>query len=88
MMGDLYGRCANSLFITMENSREESLVPRALAAGFDMNRPYHFDGNLDLPDQMDVLCSWVKKSKAKLVVIDTGRRRRRRRTGLTTADAR
>jgi KaiC/GvpD/RAD55 family RecA-like ATPase len=69
--GDLHHHPVNTLYITMENSREESLVPRAMAAGFDMNRFYHHDGNLDLPDQIDMLHSWVKRIEAKLVVIDT-----------------
>jgi hypothetical protein len=71
VMGDLHRRRVTTLYITMENSREESLAPRARAAGFDMSHLYHWGGNLDLPDQMDELRSWVKQIKAKLVVIDT-----------------
>jgi hypothetical protein len=71
VMGDLLGRHVNSLFVTMENSRQESLVPRAKAAGGDLSRLHHYGDSLDLPDQMDVLRAWVKKLKAKLVVIDT-----------------
>jgi hypothetical protein len=69
--GDLAGHPANTLYVTMENSRQESLVPRARAAGFEMSRFFHYDGSLDLPDQMDLLYSWVKKHKAKLAVLDT-----------------
>jgi hypothetical protein len=69
--GDLRGRHVNTLYITMENSRQESLAPRAQAAKFDMNRLFHWGGNLSLPDEMDKLRAWVKRHKAKLVVIDT-----------------
>lgn len=69
--GDLHGHPVNSLYITMENSPQESLAPRAIAAGFDRNRLFQYDGSLDLPDEMDKLRSTVKRHNAKLVVIDT-----------------
>src|SRR5215469_5591281 len=42
--GDLLGHPVDTLYITMENSREESLAPRAMAAGFDRNRFHHHGG--------------------------------------------
>jgi hypothetical protein len=71
VQGDLHYRRVNTLYITLENSRTESLVPRAEAAGFDLNRFFHCGDPLDLPDEMEKLRFWVKKFKAKLVVLDT-----------------
>ena len=69
--GSLEGKPTPILYITQENSREESMAPRAMAAGAAFERFFHWGGDLSLPGEIDVLRSMISKTKAKLCVLDT-----------------
>jgi hypothetical protein len=69
--GDLEGRPSHVLYCTLENSRSESLMPRATAAGADTKRFQHWGGDLSIPAEIDVLRTWIGQTRAKLVVLDT-----------------
>jgi hypothetical protein len=69
--GELEGTPSTILYITRENTREESIGPRARAARAVESLFLTCDDELQLPDDIEELRSLIFREKAKLVVLDT-----------------
>jgi len=83
LQGDLHGEPSQVLYVSAEDSLEHTLVPRFLAAGGDPHRIHFFqhkqkstrngeeqDPSIQLPDDIPVVDEWLKRSGARLVVLD------------------
>ena len=81
--GDLAERPVEALYISLEDSLEHTLTPRAIAAGADLSHlhffqsvkssSYHGDDErpgFQVPDDLPLLDSWLQRQEARLVVID------------------
>lgn len=75
--GELGGTPAASLFLTAEDSREHTVLPRLVAAGAELEQvffpPPAADGlerTVRLPDDVDYLRELITRTTAKLVVFD------------------
>jgi hypothetical protein len=69
--GDLEGIRSNVLYVTRENPREESLAPRAKAAGVVQSRFFHYKEEFTLPEDTMALRALIVAKKARLIVLDT-----------------
>lgn len=57
------------LLITAEDDWEDTVVPRLMAAGADLDRVYRLD-DLSIPDGVDDLERYIREVNAALVIID------------------
>ena len=81
--GDLADTPVTCLFVSLEDSIEHTLTPRAVAAGADLRRlhflrgvnssSYHGDEQrpgLLIPDELPLLDQWLADNSARIVVLD------------------
>lgn len=75
--GELGGTPAASLFLTAEDSREQTVLPRLVAAGAELERvvfpPPAIDGlerTVRLPEDVGYLRELIRRTAARLVVFD------------------
>jgi hypothetical protein len=69
--GELDGIPSTVLYVTRENTPEESIAPRARAAGVVESRFLYCADELQLPDDIEDLRALIFQKKAKMVVLDT-----------------
>jgi hypothetical protein len=67
--GEPLGDAFTTIYVTVEDDAEDTIVPRIFAAGGDSSR-FHLVRKLSLPAEVDRLEATANKLKARLVVID------------------
>jgi len=67
--GEPLGDAFTTIYVTIEDDAEDTILPRILAAGGDPSR-FHLLRKLSLPDQIDGLEATAIRLKARLIVID------------------
>jgi hypothetical protein len=75
--GDLKGQPVNVLLATAEDSPEQTIVPRLLAAGTDLDRAHFvrvrrggYPGGITLPDDIDPLAGKIREVGARVLIVD------------------
>ena len=67
--GELLGDAFTTIYVTLEDDAEDTILPRILKAGGDPSR-FHLLRKLSLPDQIDRLEATAISLRARLIVID------------------
>ena len=67
--GEPLGDAFTTIYVTVEDDAEDTIVPRIHAAGGDSSR-FHLVRKLSLPAEVDRLEATANKLKARLIVID------------------
>jgi hypothetical protein len=67
--GEPLGDAFTTIYVTVEDDAEDTILPRILKAGGDPSR-FHLLRKLSLPDQIDRLEATATRLKARLIVID------------------
>ena len=67
--GEPLGDAFTTIYVTIEDDAEDTILPRVLRAGGDPSR-FHLLRKLVLPDQIDRLEATATSLKARLIVID------------------
>jgi hypothetical protein len=67
--GELLGDAFTTVYVTVEDDAEDTILPRILKAGGDPSR-FHLLRKLSLPDQIDRLEATATSLRARLIVID------------------